>query len=159
MNGEQNITVDAVNVAEQVGKAMQTKDQVGKRLGMRIEEIRPGYARIAMDVGEEMINGHDICHGCYLFALADTACAYACNSYNQNTLSQALNIVFMSPAALGSTLVAEAVESAHSGRTGTYEIKVTGHKARVVAVAQAQCRSVSGRMVEALPLLREPEGT
>lgn len=159
MNVKQNTAIDAVKVAEQVGKAMQAMDQVGRRLGMSMEEIRPGYARIAMDVTTEMINGHDICHGGYIFALADTACAYACNSYNQNTLSQALNIVFMLPATLGSTLVAEAVESAHSGRTGTYEIKVTGNKARVVAVAQAQCRSVSGRMVDELPVLREPEGT
>lgn len=157
MNGEQNMTVDAVNVAEQVGKAMYAIDQVGRRLGMQIQEIRPGYARISMDVSAEMINGHDICHGGYIFALADTACAYACNSHNQNTLSQALNIVFMSPATLDDTLVAEAVESAYSGRTGTYEIKVSNHKTRVVAVAQAQCRTVRGRMVEDLPFLRETD--
>lgn len=155
MNGEQNMTVDAANIAEQVGKAMYAKDQVGRRLGMRIEHIRPGYARISMDISAEMINGHDICHGGYIFSLVDTACAYACNSHNQNTISQAVNIVFMSPATLDDTLVAEAIENAHSGRTGTYEIKVTNHKTRVIAVAQAQCRTVRGRMVEELPLLRE----
>ncbi|MDD2736291.1 MAG: hydroxyphenylacetyl-CoA thioesterase PaaI [Desulfuromonadaceae bacterium] len=155
MNIEQNMTVDTDNVAEQVGKAMYAKDQVGRRLGMNIEQIRPGYARISMDISAEMINGHDICHGGYIFSLVDTACAYACNSYNQNTMSQAVNIVFMSPATLNDTLVAVAVESAHSGRTGTYEIKVTNHKTRVIAVAQAQCRTVRGRMVEDLPLLRD----
>lgn len=157
MNAVQGAKTDAADIAVQVGQAMFAKDQVGRRLGMRIEEVRPGYARVAMEVSAEMINGHDICHGGYIFALADTACAYACNSHNQSMLSQSLNIVFMAPAGRNATLVAEAIESAHSGRTGAYEIKVMNQDAHVIAVAQAQCRTVRGRMVENLPSLRESE--
>jgi acyl-CoA thioesterase len=148
----QNAIVAELNVADQVGREMYARDKVGRRLGMRIEEIRPGYARIAMNVTADMINGHDICHGGFIFTLVDTACAYAANSRNQNTLSQALNIVFIAPAGLDTTLVAEAIESAHSGRTAIYEIKVTTDPAQVIAVAQAQCRVMRGLMVEGLSL-------
>lgn len=140
--------VDRLELAVAVGKTMYAKDRVGNRLGMRVDEIKPGYSRIAMEVTEDMINGHEICHGGFTFALADTACAYACNSHNQNALSQALNIVFLSPAMLGETLIAEASESARGGRTATYEIKVRTPENRIVAVAQAQCRTVKGHMVE-----------
>lgn len=135
-------------LARKVAVVMSSLDKVGTRLGMNLHEIKPGYARIAMQVTEDMINGHNICHGGFTFALADTACAYACNSHNQNTLSQALNIVFLTPAALGETLVAEARETARAGRTSTYDIRVTGEGARMVAVAQAQCRAVKGQMVD-----------
>lgn len=147
MTHERKHPVDTNLLATQVGRFMSSLDKVGNRLGMRLEEIRPGYSRIAMPITAEMINGHNICHGGFTFALADTACAYACNSHNQNALSQALNIVFLSPGALGETLVAEARESARAGRTATYEIKVTADDGRVVAVAQAQCRTVKGQMI------------
>ncbi|ATE61230.1 hydroxyphenylacetyl-CoA thioesterase PaaI [Thauera sinica] len=152
-NDETAAAADAV--AQEVGAEMYRRDRVAQRLGMKIEEVRPGFARIAMTVIEDMINGHGICHGGYTFALADTACAYACNSYNVNTLSQAVNIVFMAPARLGETLAAEAVESSHAGRTGSYDIKVYGDGRRVVAVALGQCRSLRGRLVESLPSLRD----
>ncbi|MDO9598940.1 MAG: hydroxyphenylacetyl-CoA thioesterase PaaI [Azoarcus sp.] len=146
---------DRLAVAGQVGSTMYDRDRVARRLGMALAEVRPGFARIAMTVGEDMINGHDICHGGYIFALADTACAYACNSYNVNTLSQAVNIVFMAPARQGDTLCAEASESNHAGRTSTYDIKVFNGADKVIAVAQGQCRSLRGKLVDALPVLRE----
>jgi len=138
---------DPDELAKDVGRFMSSLDKVGNRLGMRLEEIRPGYSRITMQITAEMINGHNICHGGFTSALADTACAYACNSHNQNALSQALNIVFLTPGALGETLVAEARESARVGRTATYEITVTADHGRMVAVAQAQCRAVKGQMI------------
>lgn len=151
----ENPPTDPLAVANQVGAAMYGRDRVAQRLGMRLEAVRPGYARIAMMVDDDMINGHGICHGGYTFALADTACAYACNSYNVNTLSQAVNIVFMAPARQGETLVAEAIESNHAGRTGTYDIKVFNGEQKVIAVALGQCRSLRGRLVDSLPSLRE----
>lgn len=151
MTQQGNFPLDAADLANRVADVMASLDRVGSRLGMQLEEIRPGYSRIAMTVTADMINGHDICHGGFTFALADTACAYACNSYNQNTLSQALNIVFLTPARLGDVLVAEARESARSGRTSTYEIRVTGTDRQVVAVAQAQCRAIKGQMIPAIP--------
>lgn len=148
--------LDRIAVASEVGSAMYDRDRVAQRLGMALETVRPGYAAIAMTVSEDMINGHGICHGGYLFALADTACAYACNSYNVNTLSQAVNIVFMAPAQCSDRLVAEATESNHAGRTSTYDIKVFNGERKVIAVAQGQCRSLRGKLVDGLPSLREP---
>lgn len=142
-------------VADQVGAAMYLRDRVAQRLGMQLEAVSPGFARIRMTIGEDMINGHGICHGGFTFALADTACAYACNSYNVNTLSQAVNIVFMAPARLGQHLVAEARESHHAGRTGCYDIRVSNEAGKVVAVAMGQCRTLRGRVVDDLPALRE----
>lgn len=150
-----DLPLDSLAIAQEVGAAMYDRDRVAQRLGMTIEEVRPGFARVAMAVGADMINGHGICHGGYTFALADTACAYACNSYNVNTLSQAINIVFMAPARLGESLVAEATESNHAGRTGSYDIKVFNADRRVIAVALGQCRSLRGRLVESLPSLRD----
>lgn len=151
----EDLPQDPLTVAREVGAAMYGRDRVAQRLGMKLEAVRPGFARIAMTVDDDMINGHGICHGGYTFALADTACAYACNSYNVNTLSQAVNIVFMAPAHRGETLVAEATESNHAGRTGTYDIKVFNAEQQVIAVALGQCRNLRGRLVDSLPSLRE----
>jgi acyl-CoA thioesterase len=147
MTNQGKQTINPEDLARRVGSVMISQDRVGNRLGMDLDEIRPGYARMAMKVTDDMINGHDICHGGFTFALADAACAYACNSHNQNALSQALNIVFLTPAVLGETLIAEARESARAGRTSTYDIKVVTQNNRVVAVAQAQCRAVKGQML------------
>ena len=138
---------DPDRLAEQVAEAMFSNDRVSHRLGIKMAEVRAGYARLSMTVTDDMINGHGICHGSYSFALADTACAYACNSHNENTLSQAVNIVFLAPVALGEILTAEAEESANQGRTSVYQIKIRHGKDLLVAVAQAQCRQVPGRIV------------
>lgn len=142
---------DGETLARAVGEAMYARDRVGRRLGMQVEEIRAGYVRIVMQVDADMINGHGICHGGSIFTLADAACAYACNSRNQNSLAQSINIVFLTPAHLGERLVAEATETAQAGRTGTYDIRITGNERRVVAMALAQSRTVSGHWVDSPP--------
>ena len=102
------------NTAEQqlalaVAEAMWSRDQAAQALGMAIVEVRPGYAVLTMKVRPDMVNGHHICHGGLIFTLADTAFAYACNSYNHNTVASACHIDFLSPGKEGDLLEAEAV--------------------------------------------------
>ena len=91
---------------------------------IEIEEVREGYARIAMIVRRDMLNGKAIAHGGMIFALADTAFAYACNSRNVNTVAQSATIVFVAPGREGDRLVAEAREESQTGRSGVYAVKV-----------------------------------
>ena len=149
----QNISeIDPNIMAVKIGEIMMSRDPVANQLGMKIDEIRAGYSRISMQVTQDMIGGHNLCHGGFTFTLADTACAYACNSRNVKTLSQSVNIIFLAPATLGEILIAEALENACEGRTSTYEIKIKTEKNIVVAVAQAQCRTVRGQMFDGFTL-------
>ena len=125
------VPTDPQALAEAVAKAMWSRDRAANALGMRIDEVRQGYARLSMPVRGDMVNGHHICHGGLIFSLADTAFAYACNSYNKNTVASACNIDFLAPGKEGDTLSAEAVEMSASGRTGVYEIgRASGRERR-----------------------------
>ncbi|MBP7446738.1 MAG: hydroxyphenylacetyl-CoA thioesterase PaaI, partial [Zoogloea sp.] len=103
------VPTDPQALAEAVATAMWARDRAANALGMRIDEVRPGYARLSMPVRGDMVNGHHICHGGLIFSLADTAFAYACNSYNRNTVASACHIDFLAPGKEGDTLAAEAV--------------------------------------------------
>lgn len=146
-----NVNDADLEIARAVGAALSGRDKVGRELGIQLEEIRPGYARMRMTVTESMINGHDICHGAYIFALGDTACAYASNSFNRNALSQGVNIVFMAPTLKGTALIAEASETGSTGRTGIYDVKIGNESGETVALFRGQCRVVNGKVVEDLP--------
>jgi acyl-CoA thioesterase len=112
---------------------MWSRDRAAQALGMQHRASSPA-TRLTMVVRGDMVNGHHICHGGMIFTLADTAFAYACNSYNKNTVASGCNIDFLAPAREGDVLEAEAVERSQSGRTGVYDItvrsfaKVTGAK-------------------------------
>jgi len=103
---------------------MWADDAASQALGMTLDEIRPGHARLTMRVRDDMVNGHAICHGGFVFALADSAFAFACNSYDKVAVAQACDIVFVAPARLGDVLVAEADERARYGRNGIYDVTV-----------------------------------
>ena len=118
------VTPDPQTVAERAAAAMWADDAASRALGMTLDEVRPGYARLSMQVRADMVNGHAICHGGFVFSLADSAFAFACNSYNRSTVAQACDIVFVAPARLGDTLVAEAVERTRFGRNGVYDVRV-----------------------------------
>ena len=105
---------------------------------------------MTMTVTPEMVNGHHICHGGLLFALADTAFAYACNSYNKNTVAAACHIDFLSPAKEGEVLEAEAVERSLSGRTGVYDVVVRTNHGRVVALFRGKSYRITGEVIAAL---------
>ncbi|MFG3054614.1 hydroxyphenylacetyl-CoA thioesterase PaaI [Kitasatospora sp. NPDC048239] len=100
------------------------RDHTCRTLGIALEEVAPGRARMRMTVAEAMVNGFGIAHGGYLFLLADAAFSYACNSHGPVTVAQAAQVTFLSPAAVGDELVAEAEERSRSGRTGIYDVTV-----------------------------------
>jgi phenylacetic acid degradation protein PaaD len=116
--------MDAMATARARADAMWAADAASRALGMQLECVRPGYARLRMRVSESMINGHDVCHGGYVFTLADSAFAFACNTYELPTVAASCDIVFVAPARLGDELVAEAAERVRFGRSGVYDATV-----------------------------------
>ncbi|HEU4541817.1 MAG TPA: hydroxyphenylacetyl-CoA thioesterase PaaI [Jiangellaceae bacterium] len=111
-------------LAEQSAAAMWAQDAASKAMDMTLDTVRPGYARLTMRVRDDMVNGHRICHGGFVFALADSAFAFACNSYGRATVAQDCDIVFVVPARLGDVLTAEAAERHRYGRNGIYDVTV-----------------------------------
>lgn len=116
----------AQKTAERCAELMWADDRASRSLGMRVVEVGPGTATVSMTVREDMVNGHGIGHGGLTFTLADTAFAFACNTYNRRTVAQAAEIRFLAPTRLGDVLVARAVERSREGRDGTYDITVHG---------------------------------
>lgn len=103
---------------------MWAADVASRSLGMELLEVRPGYARLRMPVTETMVNGHDLCHGGFVFTLADSAFAFACNSHGPTTVAAACDIVFVTTAHRGDLLEAEATERVRFGRSGVYDVTV-----------------------------------
>jgi phenylacetic acid degradation protein PaaD len=137
-------------VAERSAAAMWADDAASQAMGMTLDEVRPGYAQLSMAVRADMVNGHGICHGGFVFALADSAFAFACNSYNRSTVAQGCDIVYVSAARLGDGLVAEAVERTRYGRNGVYDVTV--RRARdvdgdVVALFRGRSREIGGTLI------------
>ena len=139
--------MNADALARAVADHLHAREGTSKALGIVIEEVREGYARIHMTVQASMLNGHGVAQGGMIFTLADTAFAYACNSRNASTMANQASIVFLSPGRDGERLTAEAREEAVSGRSGVYRIRVTGEDGRDVAVFQGLSRSVGGAVI------------
>jgi acyl-CoA thioesterase len=139
---------DPQTLAELAGKTMYERDPASQALGMTLAAIRPGYARMRMRVREDMLNGHGTCHGGYIFMLADSAFAFACNSHNFNTVGAACTIDYLAPGRAGDVLVAEAVEQALAGKTGVYDVVVTDQDGRKVALFRGKSHRVAGHVVD-----------
>jgi acyl-CoA thioesterase len=139
---------DPQALAELAGKAMYERDPASQKLGMTLDEIRPGYARMSMPVRGDMLNGHGTCHGGYIFMLADSAFAFACNSHNHVTVGAGCTIDYLAPGREGDLLTAEAVEQALTGKTGVYDIVVTNQEGRKVALFRGKSHRVSGHVVD-----------
>ena len=139
-------------IAEAVARAMYARDHAARMLGMIIDEVGPGFARLSMTVREDMVNGHDICHGGITFALADTAFAYACNARNDVAVAASCNITYTNPAKRGDRLIAECVERFHRGRTGVYDVTVTDQEGQVVALFLGNSRHIGGKVVPDLEI-------
>ena len=137
---------ERVLLAHAAGQAMYARDRAAQALGIALVEIRPGYARMRMTVRPDMVNGHDTCHGGLIFALADTAFAYACNSHNRNAVAQHCTITFLKPAHKGEVLTAEAVEQTLDGRNGVYDAKVGNAKGEIVALFRGNSRVIAGEV-------------
>jgi acyl-CoA thioesterase len=113
-------------LAKRARDAMYARDLALQALGIEIVEIGEGFARATFTVRADMVNGHDVCHGGLLFTLADSAFAYACNSRNDSTVALQCSISFVAPARVGERIEAVARERTLGGRTGTYDVEVTG---------------------------------
>ena len=137
-------------LAEAVAQAMWSRDQATQALGMAITAIAPGHATVTMPVRQDMLNGHGICHGGFMFTLADSAFAYACNSYNRNTVASACAIDFLAPAREGDLLEAEATERSRSGRTGVYDITVRVVGGKTVALFRGKSYRIDGEVIAGL---------
>ena len=120
--------MDANELANRVAHEMLAGEGTGPAWGIKIEEAREGYARISMVVRAEMLNSHGIAHGGMIFALADTAFAYACNGGNQATVAAQASIVFLDKVLKDEILVAEASEVAREGRAGVTRVAVRTHR-------------------------------
>lgn len=135
---------DALSLARRAADAMYERDAASRGLGMVIEEVRPGYARIRMAVREDMLNGHDTCHGGYVFALADSAFAFACNSHNRTTVAAGAAIEFLAMVRAHDVLTAEAQEQALGGRLGVYDVTVRNQRGERVALFRGRSYALKG---------------
>lgn len=138
---------DPKELAAATASAMWARDRTAQALGMKIETINAGQATLSMQVRDDMVNGHHICHGGMIFTLADTAFAYACNSYNQNAVASACQIDFIAPAREGETLDAEAVERTASGRTGVYDVTVKTRDGKIIALFRGKSHRIGGEVI------------
>ena len=140
--------MDANDLANRVAHGMLAAEGTGPAWGIAIEEARAGYARIAMTLTAEMLNGHRIAHGGMVFALADTAFAYVCNGRNEKSVAAQASIVFLGSAAEGETLVAEAEEVATAGRGGVTRVAVRTSDGRAIAEFTGYSRTIGGAVVD-----------
>jgi acyl-CoA thioesterase len=139
---------DGSETARLAAEKLYTGDKASQALGIRILETTLGGARVSMRVRADMVNGHSICHGGLVFTLADTAFAFACNSYGANTLAAAASIDFLAPARAGDELTALASELWRSGRSGLYQVEVTNQKGERIALFRGRSQQVAGNLLE-----------
>jgi acyl-CoA thioesterase len=135
---------DPTRLARACAEAMWAEDRASAGLGMRLEDVAPGQAVMAMTITEAMVNGHGICHGGFIFALADSAFAFASNSYGERAVAQYASITFLRPGRLGETLWAGAIERARSGRSGIYDVRVTSADGGLIAEFRGHSRLAGG---------------
>jgi len=142
---------NAQRLAEAAAQALSARDRASDALGMKLVEVRPGYARMQMTVREDMVNLHGTAHGGLVFALADSAFGYACNSHNKVAVASNCNIDFLRPAHLDETLTAIAVEQALIGRSGVYDVRVENSKGELVALFRGKSTQIRGTVSEGAP--------
>jgi acyl-CoA thioesterase len=134
----------AADLARRCAAAMWAQDRASQRLGMQLLDVGPGRSTLSMTVRDDMVNGHGNCHGGFVAALADSAFAFACNTYDEVTVAAGFDIVFVAPVRLGDELVADAVERARFGRSGLYDVTVARkHRGEYPVVAEFRGRSRS----------------
>jgi acyl-CoA thioesterase len=134
-------------IAEAVRDAMWRDDRASKALGMQVLAIGPGTATLSMAVRDDMLNGHDICHGGLITTLADSTFAFACNAYNEVTVASGFDVNLVTAARLGDVLTATASEVNKAGRTGVYDIDVRNQRGERVAAFRGRSYTLKGRFV------------
>jgi acyl-CoA thioesterase len=138
----------AIDLARQVGESMFAVDTASKdTMGMELLSCEPGRAVIRMTVKELHLNGHKICHGGFIFTLADSTFAFACNSYNKAAVAAGCSIEFLKPGQLGDVLTCVGQEQTMSGRHGIYDMKVTNQKGEVIAMFRGKSAQIQGTVI------------
>jgi acyl-CoA thioesterase len=143
-------TLSAQQLADTVSQAMLAKDRVAQDLNIQLLSVAAGSATMSMTVQERMLNGFAICHGGYITILADTAFAYACNSYNDVTVASSLGIEFIAAVQGGDVLTATAIEVSLAGRTGLYDIDISNQAGKRVAVMRGRSYRLKDKKMVAL---------
>ena len=138
---------DATLLAQRSAEAMWAQDTATRSLGMQLDRVEPGVAVLSMTIVETMVNGHGTCHGGYIFMLADSAFAFACNSFNQKNVAQNCQITFVTPGRLGMRLVAEARMRQRAERSGIYDVTVHSDAGETIAEFRGHSRAISGTHV------------
>ena len=147
--------MDAQQIAEATRDAMWKGDRASQGLGMKMLAVGPGTATMSMRVREDMLNGHDTCHGGFITTLADSTFAFACNAYNDVTVASGFDVNIVAAARLGDELTASAVEISKSGRTGVYDITVRNQGGQIIAAFRGRSYTMKGKPVVAgLPSTR-----
>jgi acyl-CoA thioesterase len=136
-------TLSPDDLARACAEAMWKDDEASPGLGMEIVEIGPGKATLAMTIRPDMVNGQRIAHGGFIFTLADSAFAFACNTHNERVVAAQGNITFIRPGKLGDRLIANAREISRSGRSGIYDVRVTVGDI-VIAEFRGHSRAIGG---------------
>ena len=145
-----NMSDAATALARRVGEAMFAADRASREtMGMELLACEPGRARMRMTVHARHLNGHQICHGGFIFTLADSTFAFACNSRNHNTVANGCSIEFLRPAHEGDVLTAEGVEQNLAGRHGIYDIRVNNQKGQAVALFRGKSTQIAGTVIPA----------
>lgn len=135
-------------VAEQVAEIMWPDDHAARGLGMEIVSVGPGTATLRMTVRQDMVNGHGTCHGAFIFAVADSCFAYACNSDNHRAVAGGVEINFLAPAFLGDVLTAVGQRRQQGGRSGVYDIEVTSQQGKLIALFRGRSVRVKGHFFD-----------
>jgi acyl-CoA thioesterase len=146
-------------VAEATRDAMWKDDRASKMLGLSVTAIGPGTSTVTMTVREDMLNGHDICHGGLITTLADSAFAFACNAYNELTVASGFDVNIVATGKLGDVMTATAREVSKAGRTGVYDIDVRNQRGELIAAFRGRSYTVKGKpLVEGLPMGKPKQG-
>ena len=136
--------MSADELARACADAMWAEDNATVGLGMTLVSVAPGRSEITMPITAAMVNGHGSCHGGFIFTLADSAFAFACNTYNQRTVAQHCSITYLAPGRLGDILTARGMEVSRTGRSGIYDITVTNQAGITLAIFRGHSRTVKG---------------
>jgi len=145
----------AQEVAESIREAMWEDDHASQAMGMKVLSVGPGTSTVSMTVRQDMLNGHDICHGGLMTMLADTAFAFACNAYNEVTVAAGFDVNLISSARKGDLLTAVCVELSKSGRTGVYDVSVRNQHGEAVVAFRGRSYTMKGKpVVDGLPVGR-----
>jgi acyl-CoA thioesterase len=142
-----NDDTQAQELARRTAEFLIGRDQMSRTLGIKIMQMRPGYAQVSMLVRADMVNGHGSCHGGVLFSLADSAFAFACNSYNAITVAAAATIDFLVPAMQGDQLIAVATEVWRSRRSGVYDVSLKNQRDERIALFRGRSHELDGKLI------------